>query len=191
MRYKCLRNMWRKARQDNETPGLGDPARLERAYREHRGRALSAAMRVLHDESAAEDVVQEVFTHLWRNPGAFDARRGALSTYISLLARSRALDHWRARAVRNSAQERLAQSEEAEPRSVAGAGETTVRREETQAALEALSAVPDDQREAVLLAYGGGLTARQIARVRDIPLGTAKSRIRLGLEKARAELEVA
>jgi RNA polymerase sigma-70 factor, ECF subfamily len=183
--------MWSKVRQPQETVNLRDPGQLERAYREHRMRAFAAAMGVLRDEAAAEDVVQDVFTHLWRNPGGFDPLRASLSTYVSLLARSRALDHWRSRAVRRSAQERLADREESEPRSAAGAGETTVTREETRSALEALSTVPDDQREAVLLAYAGGLTARQIARVRGIPLGTAKSRIRLGLEKARAELEAA
>jgi RNA polymerase sigma-70 factor, ECF subfamily len=57
--------------------------------------------------------------------------------------------------------------------------------------MTALGTLPDSQREAVLLAFGGGLTAREIARVADIPLGTAKSRIRLGLEKARETLEAA
>ena len=170
---------------------LRDPDQFDRAYREHRARALSAVVRILHDDAAAEDVVQEVFTQLWRNPGGFDPSRGPLSTYVSVLARSRALDHWRMRAVRQSTGDRFARSLEAEPRTADSAAESVARREDAALLLEALAGAPDEQREAVLLAYGGGLTAKQIAGLRQLPVPTAKSRIRLGLQKARTALEAA
>src|SRR5215210_1013714 len=167
---------------------------LERAYRDHAGRAFAAAVRVLRDPGAAEDVVQEVFMSLWRNPGQFNSERGSLPSYISMLARSRALDHWRSQAALDAAVEREARAREAEPRGSSaspGADEPTLERERSREVMTALATLPDTQREAVLLAFGGGLTAREIATAVHIPLGTAKSRIRLGLEKAREPLEAA
>jgi RNA polymerase sigma-70 factor (ECF subfamily) len=70
-----------------------------------------------------------------------------------------------------------------------GADEKVLRHESSSEVMSALDTLPDNQREAVLLAFGGGLTAREIAQERDIPLGTAKSRIRLGLQKAKESLE--
>ncbi len=163
---------------------------LDTAYRRHAGRAFSAAVRVLRDPSAAEDVVQDVFMSLWRNPSQFDPARGSLATYISMLARSRALDRWRSQAAHNAALEREARNHDPRERPAEdGADDTVLRRERSSEVMTALETLPDNQREAVLLAFGGGLTAREIARERDIPLGTAKSRIRLGLEKARESLE--
>jgi RNA polymerase sigma-70 factor (ECF subfamily) len=71
------------------------------------------------------------------------------------------------------------------------AAEPVIRRERSLTLLGALGELPSDQREAVLLAYGRGLTAQEIARVKRVPLGTAKSRVRLGLRKARATLQAA
>ena len=168
------------------------PGALDNAYRQHASRAFAAAMRVLLYPAAAEDVVQEVFVSLWRNPSQFNPERGSLSTYISMLARSRAVDRWRSQAAHDAAVEREARARRAEPRERSlspGADEPTLERERSREVMTALSTLPDSQREAVLLAFGGGFTAREVARVADIPLGTAKSRIRLGLEKARETLE--
>lgn len=165
---------------------------LESAYRLHSGRAFAAAMRVLRDPSAAEDVVQDVFMSLWRNPSQFDSSRGSLPTYISMLARSRALDRWRSQAAHDAALEREARLHDPRERSIdRGADEKVLRHESSTEVMSALNTLPDNQREAVLLAFGGGLTAREIAQERDIPLGTAKSRIRLGLQKAKESLEAA
>jgi RNA polymerase sigma-70 factor, ECF subfamily len=171
---------------------LRRPGSLDRAYREHASRAFAAAMRVLRDPAAAEDVVQEVFMSLWRNPGQFDSARGTLLAYVSMLARSRALDRWRSQAAHDAAVEREARARESAPResfASPGADEPTLDRERSREVMSALDALPDPQREALLLAFGRGLTAREIARANRIPLGTAKSRIRLGLEKARESLE--
>src|SRR3954453_10841263 len=85
---------------------LTDPQAFARAYSEHRAAALAAAQRVLHDRAAAEDVVQDVFAQLWRRP-AFDDRRGSLRSYITMLARSRAIDRWRSQTVQDSLVDRL------------------------------------------------------------------------------------
>lgn len=170
---------------------LRDPIQFDRAYRRHRSAMLATAQRVLRDAAAAEDVVQDVFVQLWRNPGSYDARRGALGGYLTMLSRSRALDRYRSRAVRDAAVERSAY--EADPRREIGedAAEPVIRREGRERVLSALEALPRDQRAAVLLAFGGELSAREIAHASGVPLGTAKSRVRLGLQKARAGLKAA
>lgn len=168
---------------------LSGPHTLDRAYRLYASRALAAAMRVLRDPAAAEDVVQDVFVSLWRNPSQFDPSRGPLPSYISMLARSRALDRCRSKAARDAALEREARAHEPHERTSPGADEPTFERERSREVMTAVDSLPDSQCEAVLLAFGRGLTAHEIARVTDIPLGTAKSRVRLGLEKARESLE--
>ncbi|CAN5597131.1 sigma-70 family RNA polymerase sigma factor [soil metagenome] len=170
---------------------LRDPRQFNRAYREHAPAMLTAASRVLRDQAAAEDVVQDVFMHLWRNPESFDPVRGALAGYLTMMARSRALDRWRSRGARNAAVERSAHETRLERSVTEDASEPVLRRDGERRVLWALECLPSDQREAVLLAFGGGLTAREIAVAAKVPLGTAKSRVRLGLQKARSELATA
>jgi RNA polymerase sigma-70 factor (ECF subfamily) len=170
---------------------LCDPVQFERAYRDHRGAMTVAAQRVLKDQAAAEDVVQDVFVALWRNPRAYDERRGSLATYLTLMARSRAVDRWRSRGARDAAVERSA----GEARTMTGDGESAeepvFRRDRARRLLSAIGTLPEDQREAVLLAFGRGLTAREISEAAEVPLGTVKSRVRLGLQKTRSALEPA
>ena len=171
---------------------LRDPARFDQAYRSLRPLAFSAANRVLRDRAAAEDVVQEVFTHLWRRPNAYQPARGALPGYVAMMARSRAMDRWRTRAARDAALERsVAEQRAAGPASSEDAAEPVIRREGSRRILRALDGLPAEQREALLLAYGRGLTAQEIAEAAGLPVGTVKSRVRLGLQKAREELAVA
>lgn len=167
---------------------LRDTAQFDQAYRELAPLAHMSANRVLRDAAAAEDVVQDVFMHLWRRPEAYDPERGSLSHYVSMLARSRAMDRWRSRSARDAAVERSATEATLRPEVAESAAEPVIRRERSLHALRALDALPTDQREAVLLAYGRGLTAQEIACAARVPLGTAKSRVRLGLQKARAGL---
>jgi len=163
---------------------LRDPHTFERAYKEHRARAFAAAVGVLRDPAAAEDVVQDVFAQLWRRPRAFDSKRGVLRSYITMMARSRAVDRWRTQNAREAAVERLATTA-GEPRHEQSADERAIERESSAHVVSILHRLPPPQREAVLLAYGKELTAREIADVIGVPLGTAKSRVRLGLEKMR------
>lgn len=170
---------------------LRDPLQFNDAYRRLAPIALASANRVLRDEAAAEDVVQDVFMQLWLKPSTFDASRGSLTSYVSMLARSRALDRWRSRTAREHAVERSAEQSRVLVEPAESAAEPVIRRERSLTLLKTLEDLPTDQRDAVLLAYGRGLTAHEIAKVSQVPLGTAKSRVRLGLRKARATLKAA
>ncbi|MEH3052675.1 MAG: sigma-70 family RNA polymerase sigma factor [Patulibacter minatonensis] len=165
---------------------LADPVTFDRIYREHRRSVYLTAMRITKDPALADDVTHDVFVRLWRRPGSFDRARGELAPYLRLMARSRALDLWRERQAAGRAQDRLVAAVDTEMQllvddplaeAVASDRATTVRR--------ALEVLPESQREAVVLAYWGGLTAEEISRKVDVPLGTVKSRIRLGLAKLR------
>jgi RNA polymerase sigma-70 factor (ECF subfamily) len=159
-------------------------------YDEHARGVFGVACRVLGDATQAQDVVQDVFLGLWRDPSRFDPLRGPIGHYLRMVARSRALDIWREAQVAGRAQTRLrglARIEDGplEERPVAAAerhhGCAVVHRE--------LMRLPDVQREAIVLAYWGGLTAEQIAANSGTPVGTVKSRIRLGVMKLREHCE--
>ncbi len=138
-------------------------------------------MGVLGDPARAQDVVQEVFLRLWRRPEAFDMRRGDLGPYLRVMARSRALDvHREHRATERIADRLRLRSERAE---AAPDPRLAPEREDLRVAL---STLPDGQREAVVLTYWAGLTAEEVARHAGVPLGTAKSRVRLGVIRLRA-----
>jgi RNA polymerase sigma-70 factor (ECF subfamily) len=171
---------------DRRDYDLADPATFERAYREHRAVAYGAAYRVLRDAAAAEDVVQEAFAQLWARPGGFDAARGSLRTYMAMLARSRALDRGRTRVVREAAVDRYRESEARHALRAPTAAEVVLERERSADVVSLVDRLPPPQREAVLLAFGRELTATEIAAAVGVPVGTAKSRIRLGLDKLRA-----
>jgi RNA polymerase sigma-70 factor (ECF subfamily) len=170
---------------------LRDLPKFSETYRKLAPLALASANRVLRDEAAAEDVVQDVFVQLWLRPDSYDPARGSLASYVSMLARSRALDRWRSRSAREHAVERAEVEARSTARPAESAAEPVIRRERSQALLSLLETLPGDQRDALLLAYGRGLTADEIARVKEVPLGTAKSRVRLGLRKARVALQAA
>ncbi|MCW3040588.1 MAG: sigma-70 family polymerase sigma factor [Solirubrobacterales bacterium] len=168
---------------------LSDPTTFGRVYDEHHRSVYGAAYRILNNQAQAQDVVQDVFLRVWRNPRKFDAGRGEIGSYLRLMARSRALDLWREGQAAGRAGDRLklvvAQQEARVEERPAAMAERESERGTIQ---EALRTLPDSQREAVVLAYWGGLTADQIARRAGVPLGTAKSRIRLGLTKLREEV---
>jgi RNA polymerase sigma-70 factor, ECF subfamily len=169
-----------------------DQDRFAAAYRGLYGQAVRAAQSVLGDGAAAEDVVQDVFLELWRTPTLYDSSRGTLRSYVMMLTRSRALDRWRTRGARDRAARRsAAEAESTGPRAEAGADAIAIRRGRSRDVLRALERIPDGQREAILLAYGAGLSSSQVAEAASIPLGTAKSRIRCGLTKMRDELDEA
>lgn len=170
---------------------LAEIHQFNAAYERLAPLAFHAANRVLRDAGAAEDVVQDVFMQLWLRPESYDPARGPLSRYVTMLARSRATDRWRSRSARDAATERSAQEQMLYPQAQESAADPVLRRERSRSVLSALEELPTDQREAVLLAYGRGLTAQEIARAVEVPLGTAKSRVRLGLQKARMTLQPA
>ena len=171
---------------------LSDPAAFGRVYDEHSRSVYAAALRILGNGAQAQDVVQDVVLRVWRRPGSFDARRGELGSYLRLMARSRALDLWREGQAAGRASDRLkVVVADAEPR-VDERPSALVERDDDRATVRAaLGRLPQSQREAIVLAYWGGLTADEVARRVEVPLGTAKSRIRLGLAKLRDECEPA
>ena len=170
---------------------LSDPTTFSEMYDQHAPGVYGAALRILGDPARAQDVAQDVFLRVWRKPASFDARRGELGSYLRLMARSRALDVYREGQAAGRARGRLevVAVQEVERRADERPS-VLVEREETGGAVRgALRDLPEAQREALVLAYWGGLTADQIARRSGVPLGTAKSRIRLGLSRMRAEIE--
>ena len=171
---------------------LRDPRQFNEAFKQHAPRAKAAAAQVLRDEAAAEDVVQDVFMQLWLRPSAYDPERGSLGAYVTILARSRAVDRWRSQAARESALRRSAEDVRVRGEAIGeSAAEPVIRRDRARRLAGVLGELPTEQQSAMLLAYGRGMTAREIADANKIPLGTAKSRLRLGLRRARESLDVA
>ena len=146
----------------------------------------AVACRLLGDERVAEDVVQDAFVRFWRSPGAFDPHRGSLRTYLTLLARSRSLD------VMKSERARRAREKRDEPREIVDLRDDpavkAVGNAEIAEVVRAIGNLGPDQRAVIERVYFNGHTCRQIAEDLDIPEGTVKSRIRLGLQHLRAAM---
>lgn len=164
----------------------GEPDALTALYDRYRRLAFSLALRVTGDASLAEDVVQEAFLGLWRNAGRYSSVRASVRTWILAIVHHRAIDALR----RRRATSQLPDGDAVPPMSlvmpdvwpeVAG----RLDREQVRRALDAIS-LP--QREAIALAYYGGLTQQEIAARTGAPLGTVKSRVRLGLLALRHAL---
>lgn len=164
-----------------------DAGALEALYERYGRAAYSLARRILTEEALAQDVVQEVFLSLWREAGRFDAGRGTVATYLLSMTHHRAVDVVR----REESLRRWRTSDEGlelEPDPKTGVedqAEATERRAEVRAALKDL---PDAQREALLLAYFGGYTQREVAALVKVPLGTVKTRMAAGMRKMKAAL---
>lgn len=138
----------------------------------------SVAVRLVRDPASAEDVTQEVFVQVWARPEAYDPAAGGLPGWLAMLARRRAID-----AVRRSARQRRRAAGRAGPADPPDPAQAAVDAVLTDRLRAAVRALPEPQRTAVLLAYAGGLTAREIAGRLGIPEGTAKSRLRLGVRR--------
>jgi RNA polymerase sigma-70 factor (ECF subfamily) len=176
----------------NATPGsivdLGDREQFEAVYRDHVRRVRAAAERVLVDGGAAEDVTQEVFLKLWQRPELFDSRRGSMAAFLCVMARSRALDRLRADGALDRARGRLAEVRAIEPSTEESPVAALERTDEREQLRRALLRLPAAQREAVTLAYARELNSVEIARRTHVGRATARSRLRLGLGKLRADL---
>jgi RNA polymerase sigma-70 factor (ECF subfamily) len=155
---------------------------LAEAYRRHAGAVLALARRVLADAGLAEDVTQEVFLQLWYQPERFDADRGSLRSYLLAVAHGKSVDLVRSETSRR-------QREEREARLQAGSGYDIDREVWDLAVAEgvrhALAHLREEERRPIELAYFGGHTYREVARVLGEPEGTVKTRIRTGLRRLR------
>jgi RNA polymerase sigma factor (sigma-70 family) len=147
-------------------------------------RAYGLAMQLVSDRAVAEDVAQEALLRAWRHAGSFDARRGSVTTWVLSIVRHLAIDTLRMRRTEPVDPRRL------EPLittlSTADAPAVAAEHDEEARRLRrALAGLPAEQRRAVVLAAYGGLSASEVANAEQIPLGTAKTRIRTGLRRLR------
>jgi RNA polymerase sigma-70 factor (ECF subfamily) len=164
----------------------GDGAALAGLYDRHARGVYSIALRIVGDETDAEDVVQEVFTQVWRQASRYDPTRGTVVAWLLTIARTRALDRLRARLARPDAGAVSPEETAAEPATpVIDPVDTLTAASTAKRVKEALDELPLLQRLAIELAYFEGLTQSQIADRLEQPLGTVKTRIRLGLLKLR------
>jgi RNA polymerase sigma-70 factor (ECF subfamily) len=160
----------------------GDERAIEALHARYAGPLYSLALRVTRSDRSAQDVVQEVFVAVWKDAGRFDPARGSLSSWLFALARHKAIDLVRRETnVRKRTADVDLELEEA-PDDVDEAVWIRVRRERVVAAMASL---PEAQRTALELAFFGGLTHVEVAERLDIPLGTAKTRIRTALLRLR------
>jgi RNA polymerase sigma factor (sigma-70 family) len=177
---------------DDQLVGLvaeKDADALEALYDRYGRAAYSLARRILTDGTLAQDVVQEVFLSLWRDARRFDAGRGTVATYLLSMTHHRAVDavrreenlrRWR------TTDEALELEPDPKANSVEDEVESAERRAEVRAALAVL---PPAQREALLLAYFGGYTQREVAALVGVPLGTVKTRMAAGMRKLKEALQ--
>jgi RNA polymerase sigma-70 factor (ECF subfamily) len=166
----------------------GDESALTEAYATYSGLVRGVAVRVTRSPAAAEDVAQEVFAQLWSRPYGFDARRGSLRTWLSVLAHRRAVDWVRSEARHRKAAGADDSALQAIPDAGPGPDEAVVDRERAILLHSALAELPQQQREVVHLAYFAGRTYRQAAVELGIPEGTAKTRLRSALRKLAESL---
>lgn len=154
----------------------------------------SASLRVLADAQLAEDAAQDVFVRLWRRPETFISERGRFLSWLMSVTRNRAVDELRARGRRRKREGGpLGEPDEAAApifsHDCVDPLASAQLHEEQTLVRQALCCLPHEQRRALELAYFGGLTQQEIAAILHEPLGTVKTRIRLGMQKLRRALE--
>lgn len=170
----------------------GDEASVAALYDRYGPVLYAVAYRIVGQKADAEEVVMETFAQVWRDAAKFEATRGSVAAWLTMISRSRALDHVRSRERRerlntSAAREDLGQ-EAGTSRWGSDPGyqvEQTERQKRVAAALESLSPA---QRQAIELAYFDGLSQSEIAERLNEPLGTVKTRVRLGMMKLRDAL---
>jgi RNA polymerase sigma-70 factor (ECF subfamily) len=166
----------------------GDREALGMLYDRYASVAMAVAVRVVSDRELAEDLVHDAYVAVWQKIDRFDPSRGSLRSWLLTIVRNRAID--RLRSTRPSIE-----VGEADEQSLLRTGanptwEAAVQRRSAAELREALAQLPDEQRQAVELAYFGGRTYREIAVLTGVPLGTANGRLRLALAKLRDSLSL-
>jgi RNA polymerase sigma-70 factor (ECF subfamily) len=167
----------------------GDPGAVEDLYDRFRRPAFALARRILADDVLAEDVLQNVFVTVWRDPGAFDRSRGSVASWLLAMVHQKTVDAVRReeshRRRRSRAEEDLALSE---PTGALDAEDEARSRVVSETVPVAIRVLPALQREALILAYYGGYTQREVAALTGTPLGIVKTRMLAGMRRLREEL---
>lgn len=165
----------------------GDAQAFEVIFDRHSDAAFSLAYRMCGRRSMAEDVVQEAFLSLWRSGARYDPRRASVRTWVLSVVHNRAIDAFRRDVVRagrdvpdEGATERMPAPERTD--------DEVQRRDQAQHIRGVLGELPTEQRQVIELAYFGGFSHTQIAQMLELPAGTVKGRMRLGLTKMRMAL---
>lgn len=163
----------------------GDEAALEALYKRYAGLVFTLALRIVGDPELAREVLQDAFLRCWDGRETYDPGRGRVPWWLMGIARNRAIDLLRSRSHQARLREQQPLSSAAPASGSLDAADATALRRAVASALESLSAV---QRQAIELAYYGGLTQAEIAQQLDEPLGTVKSRTREAMERLRVSL---
>lgn len=164
-----------------------DQRALETLYNRYGDYVYSVCLRMVGDVQLAEDLTQEVFLRVWRRPDLYDVARGRFVTWLLSVARNRGIDERRSRGrrFRHESPPSLATEEMLATAHTPDEEDVAVLSEERVSIERALASLPAEQRLAIQLAYFGGYTQQEIALGLHQPLGTVKTRIRLGLQKLR------
>lgn len=165
-----------------------DPDAFATLYDRHGGAAYSLAYRIVGDRTAAEDATQEAFLSIWRSRARYDRARGSVRSWVLSVIRNRAIDSLRRGGV-NAPKLDHDDDGALEARAASERTEVEAIRNETAAELRgAIDSLPQEQSQVIELAYFGGFSHSEIAEMLNQPLGTIKGRMRLGLEKIRADI---
>jgi RNA polymerase sigma-70 factor (ECF subfamily) len=165
----------------------GDQDALARFYDATSAAVYGLALRILRNPAEAEEVALDVFLQVWRDAARYDAGRGSALSWLLVLTRSRAIDRLRARGPARRVETAFEAAQEPAD-DAQGPGEASWIAQQGAIVRRALRELPSEQRLALELAYFGGLTHAEIAERLSLPIGTAKTRIRLGLLKLREAL---
>jgi RNA polymerase sigma-70 factor (ECF subfamily) len=163
---------------------LEDAAALGNLYDESSSLVYSLALRVLRNEADAEEVTLDVYTQVWRKAAGYDPERGSVTAWLLTIARSRSIDKVRSRVGRTSLERPLEESSETRT-DAADPEEHTVMSQQRRRGLAALNTLKPEQRQPLELAYFSGLSHSELAARLGLPMGTVKTRIRLGMMKLR------
>jgi RNA polymerase sigma-70 factor (ECF subfamily) len=155
-----------------------DQSALAEIYRRHGGAVFGLSRRVLGDEGLAEDITQEVFVRLWNEPQRFDATRGTLRSFLQRQSHSRSIERVRSEEARRRREDRTSALDAT---SVAELESEVLRSIDADRVRAALDRLAPPEREAIIAAYFGGRSYREVAVALGVPEGTVKSRIRSGL----------
>jgi len=171
-----------------EAMAEGEQDALSELYDRFAANLLALAGRVLHNSADAEEVLQEVFIHAWNRADRYDPGRSSVSTWLVLITRSRAIDRLRSRKVTDRTTMAMQREKSNDHTSPEGVG-NVLAHERRERVRDEMKKLPQEQRQVLELAFYGGMTQSEIAKVTATPLGTVKTRTLLAMKKLRQALD--